>query len=69
MEVTLEVELTASERELLLTILEDHDRELLREISHTDRHGFKLTLKEDAECVEAILIKLRAARPAGLVSA
>lgn len=69
MEVTVEVELTASERELLLTILEDHDRELLREISRTDRHGFRLTLKEDAKCVEAILNKLRVARPAGLVSA
>jgi hypothetical protein len=68
MEVTVGITLTASERELLLSILEEHQRELLREISRTDRHVYKVGLKENAGAVEAMLRKLRSARPSELAT-
>jgi hypothetical protein len=68
MEVMVGVTLTASERELLLSILEEQERELLREISRTDRHGYKVGLKENAAAVEAMLRKLRSARPSELAA-
>jgi hypothetical protein len=52
-----EVSLTLSEeeRELLQEILEERHRTLLREISHTDYHHFKVALRKKAELLEAVL--------------
>ncbi len=69
MELTMEVSLTASERELLLEVLEERHRELLREISRADHHGFKIGLKENAGLIESMLTKLRRARPKELLAA
>ncbi len=69
MEVTVEVSLTASERELLLEILEARYRDLVREISRAEHHGFKLGLKDNAVLIESMLSKLRTARPKELTAA
>ncbi len=66
MELTVEVSLTASERELLLQVLEEHHRELLRDISRAEHHVFKAGLKENAARIESMLKKLRTARPSEL---
>ena len=66
MEVMMEVRLTATERELLLSILEERYRELLREISRAEHHGFKAALRDNAALVESMVGKLRVARPAEL---
>lgn len=53
--------LTAEERELLLTILEQRHRELQTEISHTDHHEFKVLLHRHEELLESMLSRLRVA--------
>jgi len=69
MELTVEVSLTASERDLLLEILEERHRELLREISRAEHHDFKAELKGNATLIESMLSKLRTARPKELLVA
>lgn len=55
MELTLSVE----EQELLLNILEERHRELLKEIWHTDSHEFKKLLRRNEELLEALVCRLR----------
>jgi len=52
-----EVSLTLDEeeRELIQEILEERHRTLLREISHTDHHDFKVALRRKAELLESVL--------------
>ena len=52
--------LSSSERELLLEILEEHHRELLREISRTEHHAFRSALKNKERLLERVLDKLEA---------
>lgn len=56
----MELILTAEEKELLMGILEERHRELLREISRTDRHEFKLVLRKNEKLLESVVNKLRA---------
>jgi len=55
-----EVSLTLDEeeRELIQEILEERHRTLLREISHTDHHDFKVALRRKAELLESVLSRL-----------
>lgn len=53
--------LNTEERELLLSILEQRHRELLKEISHTDHHEFKQTLRKHEKLLESVLSRLRGA--------
>ena len=55
----MELILTVEERELVMGILEERHRELLREISRTDRHEFKLILRKNEKTLESVLNKLR----------
>ncbi len=55
----MELILTAEEQQLLLDILEQRHRDLLKEISHTDRHDFKLALRRNEKLLESILNHLR----------
>jgi hypothetical protein len=57
----MELILTTEEEGLLLDILERRHRELLKEISHTDHHEFKLALRKNEKLLESILSRLRAA--------
>jgi hypothetical protein len=48
------------ERELLLEILQEHQRELLRELAHTDHREFRTSLREKVRTLERVLDKLAA---------
>lgn len=55
----MELTLTTEEQQLLLDILEQRQRELLKEISHTDHHEFKQSLRKNEKLLESILSHLR----------
>jgi len=55
----MELILTTEEQQFLLDILEQRHRELLKEISHTDRREFKQTLRKNEDLLESILSHLR----------
>lgn len=57
----MELRLSSDEQELLAGILERRHRELQTEISHTDHHDFKRTLRRHEKLIESILNQLRAA--------
>jgi hypothetical protein len=61
-EAFMEVTITPEEMELLLEILEEHHRELLREIARTSHHEFKLVLRKKEKLLESVLLRLRAAQ-------
>jgi hypothetical protein len=50
---------TTEEQQLLLDMLEQRHRELLKEISHTDRHELKQALRKNEKLLESILSRLR----------
>jgi hypothetical protein len=54
----MELKLTVEERDLLLQILEEHHRDLLWEIAHTDHHHFKHVLKSKERVLESLQEKL-----------
>ena len=58
----MELMLTNEERALLLEILEDHHRELFREIAQTDHREFKSVLKNKETLLESVINKLRVTR-------
>jgi hypothetical protein len=60
----MELTLTVEERELVLEILNHRHRELLREISHTDHHEFKLALRKREKLLESVVNRLRVMQPA-----
>jgi len=55
----MEFTLTTEEHELILRILEQHHRGLLKEIWHTDHRDFRLALREEEKLLESILNRLR----------
>jgi len=57
----MELMLNNEELELLASILEHRQRELLKEISHTHSHEFKQTLRRNERLIESILSHLREA--------
>jgi len=60
----MELTLTVEERELVLEILGQRHRELLREISHTDHHEFKLALRKKEKLLDSVENRVRALQPA-----
>ena len=52
------VELTSQEQTLLVTILRERQRELLREIARADHHQFRRGLQEREATLESLLRKL-----------
>ena len=60
----MELTLTVEERELVLEILGQRHRELLREISHTDHHEFKLALRKKEKLLESVENRLTVMQPA-----
>ncbi len=57
----MELTLNAEERELLLSILEQRHRELLKEITHTDRREFKQGLQKNERLLDSLLSRMRGA--------
>ena len=60
----MELTLTVEERELVLEILGQRHRELLREISHTDHHEFKHALRKKEKLLDSVENRVRAMQPA-----
>lgn len=52
------IELTESERELLLQVLERRERDLEVEILHTDHAEFRKMLKERLNLLRALIMKV-----------
>ena len=57
----MELTLNAEERDLLVVILEQRHRELLKEIAHTDHRDFKQGLRNNERLLESLLGRLRGA--------
>ncbi len=55
----MEFTLNTQEHELLCRILEQHHRELLKEIWHTDNREFRLALREEEKVLESLVNRLR----------
>jgi len=55
---TVSLALNEEEKNLVQEILEERQRTLLLEISHTDHHDFKRTLLKNAEVIESVLRQL-----------
>jgi hypothetical protein len=55
----MQITLSSEEQQLLMAVLEERHRELLREISHTDHHEFKVVLQKNAELLESVVIRLK----------
>ncbi len=58
----MELTLTVEEQELLINILEQRHRELVKEISHTDHNDFKKALRNNEKLIESILNRLQASQ-------
>lgn len=57
----MELILTVEEHELLLSILEQRQRELWKEIRHTDSRDFKELLRRHEKLLDALLSRLQIA--------
>jgi hypothetical protein len=57
----MELTLNNEEQELLLSILEQRHRELLKEITHTDHREFKQGLRKNERLLDSLLSRLRGA--------
>ena len=57
-EEDMELLLNLEEKRLVMEVLEEHHRQMLREISHTDHHEFKVALKKKEQLLESVLNKL-----------
>jgi len=56
----MKIELTQAEHALLITFLQERQRELLHEISKADAHHFRTGLREKEALLESMLRKLAA---------
>lgn len=57
----MQITLSTEEQQLLTKVLEERQRELLREISRTDHHEFKVVLQNNAKVLESLVNKLKEA--------
>lgn len=57
----MELLLSVEEHELLLNILEQRHRELMKDIWHTDHREFKELLRRQEKVITALLSRLRTA--------
>jgi hypothetical protein len=56
----MQIEFSQVEHDLLVTLLQERQRVLLREIARADRHDFRHTLQEREGVLESLLHKLNA---------
>jgi len=57
----MELTLTCDEEELMREVLEEHHRQLIREIARARHHEFKSALKDKERMIETVVAKLKAA--------
>jgi hypothetical protein len=57
----MEILVTPEEKNFLVEVLRERQRELLREISRSHHHSFRTQLRENEKHLEAVLRKLEAA--------
>lgn len=57
----MEISFTPEERELLIDVLEERERELLREISRATHNEFKSALRKNETVLQSAISKLHAA--------
>jgi len=57
----MELTLTCDEEELMREVLEEHHRQLIREIARARHHEFKCALKSKEKMIESVVDKLQAA--------
>ncbi len=62
----MELRLSNEELELLVNILEQHHRELLNEIAHTDSREFKQGLRSNEKLLDGLLGRLRGTAVGGM---
>ncbi|MFP5277761.1 MAG: hypothetical protein ACLGPM_11640 [Acidobacteriota bacterium] len=55
----MELILSEEEQDFLCNILEQHHRELLKEIAHTDSREFKQGLRRDEQLLDSLVCRLR----------
>ncbi len=60
----MELTLNTEEQELLVSVLEQRHRELLKEIAHTDRREFKQGLRKDEKLLDVLLSRMHGAAKA-----
>jgi hypothetical protein len=60
----MEILLTPEERELVLEILQERQRDLLKEIFHTDHHEYRDGLRHREKLLDGVVTKLEAKAPA-----
>lgn len=59
----MDISVSSEERELLLEVLEERQRVMLREISRARHHDFRDTLKRSETLLEGLIIRLRSVHP------
>jgi len=57
----MELTLNTEEQELLVSILDQRHRELLKKIAHTDHREFKQGLRKNERLLDSLLSRLRGA--------
>lgn len=55
----MELTLSDEEQELLLSILEHRQRELVTEIAHTDHRDFRQELRRNEKLIDSLVFRLR----------
>ena len=55
----MDLSLNSEERELLLELLEERQRVMLREISRADHYEFRESLKKNERVLESVIARLR----------
>lgn len=55
----MELKISDDEHDFLLNVLEQHQRELLNEIAHTDSREFKQGLRRDEKLLDSLVGRLR----------
>ncbi|MBZ5719160.1 MAG: hypothetical protein LAO03_02160 [Acidobacteriia bacterium] len=65
----MELQLSPEEAEVVWDILADRHRELLREISRTSHHEFKITLRHREAVLDAVIKRLSVLRAQSYIEA
>ncbi len=64
----MDISFSTEERELLLDVLEERQRELLREISRATHNEFKTSLRRNERLLQSIINKLHTCGPEQVTS-
>jgi hypothetical protein len=57
------LEITEKERELLLELIENEQKQFIQELDHTDSRDYKEIMKERLRILEGVLFKVKTLTP------